>query len=952
MSTDEGLQIGVLGPLLVTRDGTTATLSRGRIRTLIALLAMSAGRPVGIDRLAALIWPEEQPERVRSSLQSMVARARVEVPDAIVTTPNGYLLDIDPDHVDLLRFRRLVREASAAEKVDVALELLDQALGLWRGDPLADLRSSAVDRDFVPGLIDERLSAVHSRANLNLATGHSDRVISELLGVVNEYPLREELWAQLIRALVGAARRAEAIDQYHKAREFLSRELGLDPSPDLQNLYLQLLKSTTRGIPADQGEDEATTATEPAHTDAGLRAPRLLPAGTAGFVGRAGELKLLSEMSDSIVADTETMGISVVCGMAGVGKTALAVHWARHAAAMFPDGQLYADLRGFDASGDPAAPTEALCVFLGALGVPVEQIPVGLDAQAGLYRTLMAERRILIVLDNARDSAQVSPLLPGAAGSMVVVTSRNPLTPLAVGYGAQLIGLDVLSEDEATELLSSRLGAARIAAGGEAAAELAALCGGLPLALAITAARAAAHPGLPLSAFAGELQGTQQVLDALDAGDPSRNLRAVFSWSYQSLSSHAASLLQLLSIHPGPDISGPAAASLAGTSPRQIGAALRELAALHLITEDRLGRYVLHDLIRAFAAELADAVIPPEQRQAAIGRMLDHYLHTARAGDAILSPAQHPVPIPLTPTYEGSSPEELRSREQATNWFRSEYRVLMAVTSLAVEFGFDVHAWQLPMNFFRHLDWHGFWDDWDTVQRIAHDAAERLNDKEAKAYTLRSGGMLSMRLGFYEDALRQFQSALTLYVELDELAGQARAQGELSMVFSIQNRYSDALTHSESALELSAKLDNPYLRATSLNKVGWHTAHLGDFERALMLCKQALVLQQELENPLSEAFVLDSLGYIHQKLHNYSQSVQCFKRATTLFSEFGNRFELAATLSNLGDACNAADDLDSARDAWIRAIAILEELHHPSAADIRTKLDKYPRRVTSSPLEL
>jgi tetratricopeptide (TPR) repeat protein len=824
----------------------------------------------------------------------------------------------------LLRFRRLVRAAAVAGDPDTARDLLDEALGLWRGEPLADLRSAALDRDVVPGLIDERLSAVQQRADLDLAAGRNDRVIAELRELTGQYPLREPLWDQLLRALAGAGRPAEAIQQYHRAREILAAELGVDPSPDLQDLYQMLLQADRQVLPGARPADGP------------LAVPRQLPAGVAGFTGRAGPMGVLSELADEAVADPGVVVISAVGGMAGVGKTALAVHWAHQHAATFPDGQLYADLRGFDPSGTPASPSEVIRGFLGALGVPAGQAPASLEAQTGLYRSLLAGRRVMIVLDNARDAAQVRPLLPGSAGCMVVITSRTPLTALAAGPGARLISLDLLTEEEATGLLATRLGHARLAAEPAAAAELAALCGRLPLALAITAARAAARPELPLSAFAAELRDAGPRLDALDAGDPASNLRAVFSWSCRALGDAAAGLFRLLGIHPGPDISVPAAVSLAGTGLAPTRACLRELAALHLITEHRPGRYALHDLVRAYAAEQARAIIPAGDRRAAILRVGDHYLHSASDADARLSPQHHDIVLP--PPGDGTAAESFDRREQAMEWFDAEYKVLLAVTTLAVGSGLDTYAWQLPATYVRYLDRHGHWHDWAAVQRLALAAAERLGDKNARACSLRTAGLLCLRLGRHGEARDRFGQALGLYRDLGSQVGQARAHGDIAMAFAIEDRYREALDHSERALVLSRSAGHPHVLATTLNKVGWHAAHLGDYERALECCEQALALLRELGNRYSEPFVWDSLGYIHQHRGEHARSIDCFHRAVSLFTEIGNRFELAATLSNLGDACAAAGQPAAARDAWQQALAILRELHHPDAAGVRAKL--------------
>lgn len=938
MADDAGLRIGVLGPLLGIRDGVAVRLPRGRIGVLLAILAMSAGHPLSAGRLAELIWPDEQPERVRASLHTLVARLRGLLPGVIVTVGDGYLLDIDPDGVDLLRFRRLVRAADEAGDAAAAERLLDQALELWRGEPLSELRSAALDRDVIPGLIDEHLSALQLRADLDLVAGRYDRVIAELRGLTGRYPLREPLWGQLLRALAGAGRSAEAIQEYHRVRESLAAELGVDPSADLQGLYQQLLQAdrppavTGRGSSALE-EAPPIAFPRPRNTEP---VPRQLPGAVAGFTGRAAQLKLLSELADEAIADHGAVVISTISGMAGVGKTALALHWAQQVAAKFPDGQLYADLRGFGPSGVPASPAEVIRGFLEALGVPAARIPPSAEALAGLYRTTLAGRRVLIVLDNARDAGQIRSLLPGSPGCVVVVTSRGPLTPLVAGHGARLISLDVLSDGEAAELLAERLGPERVAVEPDTAAELAALCGRLPLALAITAARAAARPHLPLAVSAAELRDARQRLDALDGGDPASNLRAVFSWSCQELGRAAADMFRLIGIHPGPDISLPAAASLAGTDLAGTRSVLRELTSINLVTEHRPGRYIVHDLLREYAAEQAAAILSPSSREAAIHRALDHYLHTARTAHAGFNCEVYPL--------ESASPQDkilieaFASSEQAMDWFDAEYQVLLAVTALAASTGFDSHAWQIPANLVRYFYSRGHWDDWVGMQQTALKAAERLRDKNAQGCVLRASGLLCLRQASYGQAREHFNRALRLYRELGDQAGQARAYGDLSMSFSIQDRYREALAHSERALDLCRSAGHPYVHAVILNKVGWHAAHLGDYQRALTCCRQALGLFQGLGSRFQEACVRDSLGYVHGHLGHHAESIDCYQRASALFREVGSRFELADTLSSLGDACDTAGRPGAARDAWREALTILKDLRHPDTTGLHAKL--------------
>src|SRR6204780_4440335 len=386
--------------------------------------------------------------------------------------------------------------------------------------------------------------------------------------------------------------------------------------------------------------------------------PRQLPAAVADFTGRAAELRALIRMLDQAGAGTPgTVVISAIGGTAGVGKTALALHWAHQVATSFPDGQLYVNLRGFDPSGNPTVPTEAIRGFLDALGVPPDRITASPEAQAGMYRSLLADRRMLIVLDNARHEQQVRPLLPASPGTLVLVTSRSQLSGLGAAEGARLISLDVLSHAEAVQLLAARLGTARAAAQPAAAGRIAPLCACLPLALTVAAARAAARPGFPLAALAAELADSAGRLDALDAADPGSSVRAVFSWSVRQLTGEAVRMFWLLGIHPGPDICAPAAASLAGRGQPQARRLLRELADAHLIAEHVPGRYAFHDLLRAYAAEQACDADSDTDRREATGRVLDHYLHTAAHAAACWtrqrnqwpSPRPGPAPLPGSP---------------------------------------------------------------------------------------------------------------------------------------------------------------------------------------------------------------------------------------------------------------------------------------------------------------
>ena len=507
-------------------------------------------------------------------------------------------------------------------------------------------------------------------------------------------------------------------------------------------------------------------------TAAPVPIPRQLPAAAAHFAGRAAELKILDGLLEPPGSQNGTAGAVVIVaigGIAGVGKTTLAVHWAHQVAGRFPDGQLYANLRGFDPAGTPAIPGEVIRGFLDAFQVPADRIPPGAAEQAGLYRSLLAGRRMLILLDNVRDAEQVRQLLPGASGCLVVVTSRSQLAGLAATHGARLVNLEMLSGDEPAELLARRLGPDRVTAEPQAVRELAGLCGGLPLALAITAARAAARPGFRLADLAAGLRDEGSRLDGFDAGEEAASIRAAFFWSYQSLTPQAGRLFRLLGLHPGPDISALAAASLAGLDMAQARRLLGQLTGACLITEHVPGRYSFHDLLRAYAAEQARAVEPGTGLREATGRVLDHYMHGAAAADRLLNPQRDL--IDLGQPQPGTRPESFDDARQALAWFEAEHTVLLAAVALADRHGFGAYAWQLPWALATFLDRQAHWHEWEAIQHIAVAAAQRLGGKAAQAHARRGLGHVCVLLGSYSDANDQFDQALRLYRELGDRNG-------------------------------------------------------------------------------------------------------------------------------------------------------------------------------------
>ena len=490
-------------------------------------------------------------------------------------------------------------------------------------------------------------------------------------------------------------------------------------------------------------------AAETAEVPAEPAVPRQLPTAVPYFAGRTSELRLLDAMLSDAGRGSTGVVISAIGGTAGVGKTALALNWAHRVAPNFPDGQLYANLRGFDPAGSPAEPADVLRGFLDALQVHPERFPATTEGLAALYRSLLADRTMLVLLDNAADVAQVRPLLPASPRCLVIVTSRRELSALAAAEGARLLSLDVLPEREAIELLAARLGTDRADAEPDAITQLATLCARLPLALSVIVARAAAAPNLPLAALVTELTELQGRLDALDVGDPAANVRTVFSLSYRHLPEAAARMFRLLGLHPGPDISAPAAASLAGVPLAEARAALRDLTRASLIIESAPGRYGFHDLLRAYAAEQA-ALREGRERREAIHRMLDHYLHTARRAHVVLYPGRQRVDLGRPRALV--TPEGFGAKPFALAWLRAEYQVLLKIIDLAAREGFDDYAWRLPVVLWTFFDVCGHWHDGTRMHRTALEAARRCGDQFGQAHALRGLGTFEVMLGDYAQA--------------------------------------------------------------------------------------------------------------------------------------------------------------------------------------------------------
>jgi tetratricopeptide (TPR) repeat protein/transcriptional regulator with XRE-family HTH domain len=771
-----------------------------------------------------------------------------------------------------------------------------------------------------------------------------DRVFGRLvLGYRQRAGLTQEELAEKTGLSVRAIRNLEA-GRVRAPRpasvRMLADALRID-GPEREE-FRRAAAGSTDPLPAAAHPAAHPAAGPAAHPAAGHAAdpprvvPAQLPADLPTFAGRVSHLHHLDALLPTGGdAPPPAVVITALAGTAGVGKTALAVHWAHQVRHLFPDGQLYLNLRGFG-PGPVLDPGEAVRRFLDALDVPPHRVPADVEAQSALYRSVLAGKRVLVVLDNAADTDQVQPLLPSTAGCLALITSRNQLTGLVAAHSAHPVSLDTLTVEEARDLLARRLGTDRVAGEPDAVAQIVAGCARLPLALAIVAARAATHPHFPLAALAAELRDARVRLDVLAGGEAAIDVRTAFSWSYERLPAPAARLFRLLGLHPGPDVSAAAVASLAGLPAKQTGRLLAELTRAHLVSEVRPGRYALHDLLRAYADELARSHEPDAERLAAAHRLLDHYLYTARAADRHLSP--HRDPITVAAPAAGVRPEPVADHQRALDWFAAEHAVVLTLVTSAAGTGFDAHAWQLAWTLATFLDRRGHWADLTASHATALSAAQRLADPTAQAIMHRYLGRGYVRLGRDEQAHHHYGLALDLFAQVRDRAGQAHTHLDLAWVFERARRYREALDHAEQALGHYRVVGDPGWQARGLNAAGWYHALLGDHHQALSRCGQALALLQEIGDRNGQAATLDSLGYAHHHLGDYPAAVSSLQQALLLRRELGDRFNEAETLGHLGDAHAAAGDAGTARHCLVEALEILVELGHPDADALRARL--------------
>jgi DNA-binding SARP family transcriptional activator len=931
------MRFGVLGPLEV-RDsqGRLVRLGAAKQRVLLTVLLLHANRPVSIDELVEALWPEQPPRRAVGALRTYVSALRqalgLDRPTGawIAATSGAYQLTLPAGDLDLLVFQRCAgdgQRALADGAIDLAAEKLQDALRLWRGRVLEDVPLPVTLDGELAALEEHRLVVLEGWIDAWLALGRHAELLPELRRLVTAEPLRERLWAQWMLAMYRSGRQADALEAYHKLRRRLIDELAIEPSASLQRLQQQILSGDpalqpSRHDPAGGSRQQRT----PAASRSAAAVPAQLPADVFEFTGRDRELAWLRAMLEARTNGGSAVTLATIAGAAGVGKTALAIHWAHRVRRRFPDGQLYVNLRGW-APGPPLSPIQALAQLLFGLGVEADKIPAEMDRAAGLYRSLLADRRVLVVLDNARDAEQVRPLIPGAPGCVVAVTSRDRLLGLVASHGAVRLTLDVLTPDEAVHLLARIVGEDRAYAEPEAVREFAEVCGHLPLALRVAAANLTSYPEEPIAGWLVRLRRGDQLAELSVDGDSTSAVHAAFDCSYATLDADVKRMFRLLGLVPGPDFTAHAAAALAGVPVERAGWLLERLAGAHLLQPRGAGRFDLHDLLRRYARQRSQRDDGEPDRRAALERLLAWYLHTADAADRLLNPQMVRLPVPAVDT--GLPAIGFENHAGALEWLDGERANLVAAVQQAAQEGPRPLAWLLAdalRGYFwgtRHLV------DWPAVVGAALSAAQAEGGPQAQAAAHRSVGQVRQCLGDSAQAIEWLTSALELARQADWAVGEAAALGTLGLVYGRLGQLHQSTDYYVQARDLHRQAGSKGGTAVALGNLGDVIRQMGHPQQAAGHLTQALALYREIGSESGQQETLGNLGEAYRDLGRLADARACLTEALALAQDLGSRYGEASDLHALAMVQRDAGQLTIALELGEAALALAHEIGDP-----------------------
>ncbi|HEX7305441.1 AfsR/SARP family transcriptional regulator [Lentzea sp.] len=929
---EEPLRYEVLGLLRVVRAGQDVDLGAAKQRAVLAVLLLARGTPVSRGQIIEAVWGDNAPSSAVNLVQTYVAglrralepaRARRAPAELLTSVGDGYLMRVEPGALDLDVFERQVllanRLRAAGDLAGAAVEL-DDALALFRAEPLGGV--SGLFADVERGrLVERRLAVLEERAELGLAIGQGPELVAQLSTVVVEHPLRERGHGLLMRALVQAGRQAEALAAYREARRVLIEELGVEPGFELRRVHQAVLAGNSP-------EPERPPARIPvqAPEPAPVTVPAQLPRAPVALVGRDPELALM----DAVLRGHDGP-VLLVTGPAGVGKTALALHWAHRVREEFPDGQLYVDVHGYDPNREPLEIGEVLNRFLRALGVPASDTPVSVDERSALLRTLLADRRMLVMLDNVRSSADLLPLLPGAP-SCVVVTSRRRLVGLVAQVEAKLVELDMLDQDAAVDVLGRIAGRSDIEA--DALRQLAELCDGLPLALRIAAARLAVSPKLAVAELVEELQDEQGRLAALGLEDGEGTVRAALDASRRALPALPSRLLAIVGLHPGADLTSHVVAAMGDVTLVEAQRALDALTAANLLSVSEPGRHVAHDIVRVYTKTLAGELSEPERR-AATGRMLDYYLHCSDLADGLLpinrgsvlvAPEHRPVHVP-----------PLSGAADAMAWFDAERANLIAATEHASASGWHVHAWQLPYTLSRYLWLRTERETSLRITEAALQAAIALNDDDARFVMQFNLGVALLQFERFEEALEAQRGALETARRKEDVHQQARALTTVAGTLLDLGRAEESEAHYREAMEISRIAGSKWAEANAHHHLGLLYLATQRFDDAMPWLRVALTMYHEVGEQCGEAAchvdistALLETGDTDGALSSARTALAVASDAVSPYHQALAHDRLAAVFDQLGAAGAAAH--------WQRALALFTELGAPEADGVRARL--------------
>ncbi|WP_446217237.1 BTAD domain-containing putative transcriptional regulator [Micromonospora sp. IBHARD004] len=895
------MRFGILGPLRV--GGGEATVTAGRDRIVLAMLLLRAGRVVPLEELVDAVWEERPPATARTQLQICVSRLRQRLaalglpPEIIVTDPVGYGVRLDPRELDSEVFARGVataRSAVAAGQLADAQRHYRAALALWRGPALSGIPSRSVRRR-AEALDEQRLAALEECVDIELRLRQAADLIGELSESVDRHPLRERLRGQLMLALSAVGRQADALAVYREGRRIYAEELGIEPGAALQELHQRVLV----GDAAAAGPESRPAA--PA---------RSLPRAISDFTGRQQTVtRLVKEIEE------DDARVQLIDGMAGSGKTTLAVHVATALAHRYPDAHLFIDLHGHS-ERNPLTPAAAVATLLRQLGVEAQRVPLDLDDRLALWRTELADRRALVVFDNAASTAQVAPLLPNGRDSLVLITSRRRLVGLDEGRPSSL---SVLDDEEAVELLGRVAGADRVAAEPEATAEVVRRCGHLPLAIRLAGARLAHRPRWRIADLAERLTSGRDPLAEFTAGE--RSVGRAFALSYAQVTPAAQRLFRLLGLHPGVRFDNRVAAALAELSLPAAQDLLDELVDAHLAEEVEPGRYRLHDLIREYARTLVAEPECADERRAALERLLDHHLHVAaaiaRTIEVTGSRNLLRLPEPARPDLVAATASQGRA------WFDENRAALTALVRLAETEGFARHCWQLARACWRaHFD-GGHLDELIETHTVGLRAAEGLGDDEAVAMMLNYLASAYYRLARFSEAIGLMEVALGLYRRLGLRRDVRNTLGNLGASYTANGDYRRGKEHFDASAELTGRLDESGSLANLLNNLSLALLNWGRYEEALRAARNHLLLARQHANIRQSAHALGHLGMIRHRMGHLGPARRLLRAALLLKRKLGNRFGEGEVLNEIGVMERDAGRTEQAADLHRRALVAM-----------------------------